>query len=116
MVEQSKQDPALPGEETLDPLDWDAMRTLGHQMVDDLLDHLRTVRERPPWRHAPDTIKAHFRAPLPRDPQPPAEVYQEFLDYVLPYPAGNTHPRFWGWVIGTGTVFGALAEFLAASE
>ena len=25
-------------EETLDPQDWDAMRSLGHRMVDDMLD------------------------------------------------------------------------------
>jgi aromatic-L-amino-acid decarboxylase len=28
---------------------------------------------------------------------------------------GNPHPRFWGWVFGTGTVMGALAEMLAAA-
>ena len=33
---------------------------------------------------------------------------------MLPYPLGNIHPRFWGWVIGTGTPIGALAEMLAA--
>jgi aromatic-L-amino-acid decarboxylase len=27
---------------------------------------------------------------------------------------GNTHPRFWGWVIGTGSPSGMLAEMLAA--
>jgi glutamate/tyrosine decarboxylase-like PLP-dependent enzyme len=27
---------------------------------------------------------------------------------------GNIHPRFWGWVIGTGTPLGALSEMLAA--
>jgi len=37
------------------------------------------------------------------------------LKYVLPYPAGNIHPRFWGWVIGTGTVSGAFTELLSAS-
>ena len=52
---------------------------------------------------------------LPLDPQDPGEVYEEFQEYILPYPIGNIHPRFWGWVIGTGTVFGALAELLAAS-
>jgi aromatic-L-amino-acid/L-tryptophan decarboxylase len=33
---------------------------------------------------------------------------------VLPYPMGNIHPRFWGWILGTGTVMGAFAELLAA--
>ena len=32
-------------EETLDPEDWEAVRTLGHRMVDDTLDYLRTVRD-----------------------------------------------------------------------
>ena len=103
-----------PLEETLDPEDWESMRALGHLMLDDMLDHLRTVRERPAWRHAPDGVKAHFSGPLPLDPQPPEAVYREFLEYVLPYPIGNTHPRFWGWVLGTGTVLGAFAELLAA--
>jgi glutamate/tyrosine decarboxylase-like PLP-dependent enzyme len=84
-------------------------------MMDDMLDYMETVRERPVWQHAPDEIKVHFREPLPLEPKPPEEVYEEFLEYVLPYPVGNIHPRFWGWVIGTGTVTGALAELLAAS-
>ena len=33
---------------------------------------------------------------------------------VLPFPIGNQHPRFWGWVHGTSAPFGMLAEMLAA--
>jgi len=105
----------IPLEETLDPEDWESMRALGHRMLDDMLDYMKTVRERPVWQHAPDQVKAHFKRPLPLDPQPPEEIYEEFLENVLPYPIGNIHPRFWGWVFGTGTVLGALAELLAAS-
>jgi aromatic-L-amino-acid decarboxylase len=101
-------------EESLDPEDWEAMRVLGHQMVDDMLEYLKTVRERPAWQHAPEQVKAHFRKPLPLKPQSAEDVYREFLEYVLPFPVGNTHPRFWGWVFGTGTLMGAFAEFLAA--
>jgi aromatic-L-amino-acid decarboxylase len=105
----------IPLEETLDPEDWESMRALGHRMLDDMLDYMRTVRERPVWQHISDEVKAHFNSPLPPDPQPPEEIYEEFLEWVLPYPVGNIHPRFWGWVIGTGTVLGALAELLAAA-
>ena len=101
-------------EETLDPEDWDSMRALGHRMFDDMMDYMQFVRERPVWQHAPVPIKDHFAAPLPLDPQPPDQVYDEFLQYILPYPIGNDHPRFWGWVMGTGTVLGSLADFLAA--
>jgi glutamate/tyrosine decarboxylase-like PLP-dependent enzyme len=105
----------FPPEETLDPQDWDSMRTLGHRMIDDMMDNLENIRERPAWQHAPDPVKAHFNQPVPLEPQTPEEVYEEFLTNVLPYPIGNIHPRFWGWVFGTGTPFGALADFLAAS-
>ena len=109
------QEKAMPSEETLDPEHWESMRALGHRMLDDMLDYVKTVRERPVWQHAPDQVKAHFKRPVPLDPQPPEEIYREFLENVLPYPSGNIHPRFWGWVVGTGTVLGALAELLAAS-
>ena len=103
-------------EETLDPQDWEAMRTLGHQMVDDLLDHLTDLRNLPAWQHAPETVKNHFDADVPHDPQDPQAVYEEYQEYIQPYLIGNKHPRFWGWVVGTGTVMGAFAELLAAGN
>jgi aromatic-L-amino-acid decarboxylase len=102
-------------EETLDPEDWEAMRELGHKMLDDMVDYMKTVRERPVWQHVPEKVKANFRSPVPQDPQPPEKIYEEFVETVLPYPMGNIHPRFWGWILGTGTVTGAFAELLAAS-
>jgi aromatic-L-amino-acid decarboxylase len=104
-----------PSGETLDPEDWESARALGHLMLDDMLDYMKAVRERPVWHHIPAEVKAHFNGPLPLDPKLPEDVYDEFLENVLPYPVGNIHPRFWGWVFGTGTVLGALAEMLAAS-
>ncbi len=102
-------------EETLDPDNWDSMRKLGHKMLDDMLDYMKTVRERPVWQHVPNKIKDHFNQPAPQQPQSPEEIYEEVKEKVLPYPMGNIHPRFWGWILGTGTVMGAYAELLAAS-
>ncbi len=42
------------GEESLDPQDWAAMGALGRRMVDDMLDYLATVRQRPFWQPMPD--------------------------------------------------------------
>lgn len=103
----------MPIEETLDPQDWEAMRALGHRMVDDMLDYLQTLRQRPVWQHAPETIKAHFAGPPPREAQPPEAVYEEYMQYILPHLLGNCHPRFWGWIAGTGTMMGAFADLLA---
>ncbi len=101
--------------ETLDPEDWAELRALGHRMLDDMFTYLETVRERPAWQPIPDDVQQAFHAPLPREGQPPEAVYEEFKQQILPYPLGNIHPRFWGWVIGTGTPVGVLAEMLAAT-
>ena len=103
-------------EETLDPEDWDAIRVLGHRMMDDLLDQLTDLKHCPTWQHAPETVKAHFDGGLPLDSQDPEGIYEEYLEYIQPYLMGNNHPRFWGWVVGTGTVMGAFAELLAAGN
>src|SRR5438093_1419766 len=103
---------------SLDPQsarDWEALRQLGHRMVDEMLEYLRTVRERPVWRPVPADVRKRLSgAPPPRSPADPADVYEEFKRDVLPYPTGNIHPRFWGWVIGTGTPFAMLADMLAS--
>jgi len=101
-------------EESLDPENWDEFRALAHRMVDDLLAYLETVRDRPVWQPIPGAVKAALRRPLPRSGEGAERAYADFVEHVLPHPMGNIHPRFWGWVIGTGTPFGALAEMLAA--
>ncbi|MEJ7812833.1 MAG: pyridoxal-dependent decarboxylase [Gemmatimonadaceae bacterium] len=105
----------LPAETSLDPADWAAMRALGHRMVDDMMGYLQTVRDRPAWTPIPKDVKASFRAPVPREPEGAERAYEAFRTAVLPYPTGNIHPRFWGWVMGTGTPLGVLAEMLAAA-
>ena len=105
-------------EKTLDPVDaagWSELRALGHQMVDEMLEYLRTVRERPVWQSVPQDVRARLSGPVPHDPTPAARVYEEFKRDVLPYPTGNIHPRFWGWVIGTGTPVAMLADMLASA-
>lgn len=100
---------------TLDPQDWEAMRLLGHRMVDEMMDYLSTVRERPVWQPYPPQVDEALDQPLPADGQDATQVYEEFKQNILPYPMGNIHPRFWGWFMGNGTVMGALADFLAAA-
>ncbi len=102
-------------EQTLDPKDWAELRRLGHRMVDDALDYLEHVRERPVWKPVPDSLKQAMRAPLPMEPTDAALVYEEFRRDVFQHNMGNIHPRFWGWVIGTGTGFGALADLMAST-
>lgn len=107
--------PNLSPEETLDPQDWDKLRALGHQMVDDMFAHMQSLREQPVWQPYPETARREIGGPLPTAPEDAKKVYETFKTNILPYPNGNLHPRFWGWVQGTGTPLGALSELLAAT-
>jgi len=101
---------------SLDPQDWEAFRALAHRMVDDSLDQLTTLRDRPPWTPPPAEVAAALSGePLPRTPQGAEQVYAQFVQHVLPYAAGNRHPRFWGWMKSNGTPLGMMADMLAAS-
>ena len=83
-------------------------------MLDDLFDHLQSLREQPVWRPIPDAVRAAHRTPLPLQPEALESVHQTFLSDILPYGSGNLHPGFMGWVQGGGTPVGMLAEMLAA--
>ncbi len=99
---------------TLDPEDWASLRVLGHRMLDDMLDHLATLRQQPAWQPVPPDVEAALNQPLPTAPEPAERVYEEFLNNVLPYTSGNRHPRAWGWVRGNGTPLAMLADMLAS--
>ncbi|MEM9064793.1 MAG: pyridoxal-dependent decarboxylase [Planctomycetota bacterium] len=99
----------------LDPSDWEEMRSIGHAMIDDMLDYLRNVRDRPAWQSPSAEARSLLMSPTPRTGRPLAAVYEEFKSAILPYPTGNIHPRFWGWVMGNGTPVGMLAELLGGA-
>jgi glutamate/tyrosine decarboxylase-like PLP-dependent enzyme len=104
----------LENEETLDPQDWQTLRTLAHKMVDDAMDYLETVGERPVWTKTPEASKALSQKRLPTAGTDIEDIYDEFRQHIMPYTKGNIHPRFFAWVQGTGTAFGALADMLAS--
>ena len=98
---------------SLDPDDWTAMREIGHAMLDDLFDHLATLRQRPVWQKMSEEARTELRLELPHAPSDLASVYRDFQRLVQPHSVGNLHPRFMGWVHGGGNPVGMLAEMLA---
>jgi len=98
----------------LDPADWNATRQQAHRMLDDMLDHIQNIRQQPVWQPMPQETRGKLREPLPQAPAALEDIHAQFLNNILPYSSGNTHPRFMGWVQGAGTVPGMLAEMLAA--
>ena len=100
---------------TLDPANWDEFRALAHRMVDDSLDFLRTLPDRPAWTPLPAEVRASLSSEsVPRQPQGEAQVYEEFLSHVLPWSNGSRSPQFFGWVQGNGTPLGMMADMLAS--
>ncbi len=106
---------AIPGPRLdLDPADWDAFRSVAHAALDAAIDHVAGVRERPVWRPVPDSV----RAALDADPSRGvglAAAMDEFRRLIEPYPTGNVHPRFHGWVHGGGTAEGIIAALWTAA-
>ena len=101
-------------QDTLDPPDWRDLRAQGHRMLDDILDYLEHIRDRPVWQPIPTEVRTLFHEALPQEPSDLAAVHDTFMRDILPFAVGNAHPGFMGWVQGGGTPVGMLAEMLAA--
>jgi hypothetical protein len=98
-------------EETLDPENWDEIRTLGHHMLDDMIDHQRDIASMPfsfTTKEAIEDICVH----LTDEGEGEEKVYEVFQRSIRPYLLMNAGPRFWGAVVGTGSPYGMLAEML----
>jgi glutamate/tyrosine decarboxylase-like PLP-dependent enzyme len=104
-----------PGELTLDPENWAELRKLGHRMMDDMMDHLEHVRDRPIVQRMPDEAKGAFTQPPPMQGMGAEAAYRDFVELLLRNQSNfNKHPRFWGFVVGTGSPSGMLADMLAS--
>lgn len=68
----------------------------------------------PVWTEPPANVRERFQAPMPQEPRAFDDVARDFERDVLPYPVGNQHPRFFGWVHGSAAPGGAVADALAA--
>jgi len=101
-------------ETSLDPQDWAAFRNTAHTLLDAAMDKMQAAREGRVWTPFPPEMKAAFDQPLPEAGQAEHEIADQ-LAALLPYGAGNTHPRFFGWVHGSGTPQNLLAEITASA-
>lgn len=102
----------IPG--SLDPADFDAFRADAHRLLDACLDHLHAAPDRP-WQPVDALAQARLMPDLGAPGIGEAALADELAAAVLPFGTGNTHPRFFGWVHGTGLAAGLLAEMTAAT-
>ncbi|MDE0561143.1 aminotransferase class V-fold PLP-dependent enzyme [Algoriphagus sp. NF] len=101
-------------DQSLDPQDWESMRQLGHQMIDDLIDYWKGIRDEKIWKPIPQEVKKALETSIPENGEDPKDVYEDFKQNVFPYNKGNVHPRFFAWIQGTGTPLGTFADLLAS--
>ncbi|MEH6583826.1 MAG: pyridoxal-dependent decarboxylase [Halioglobus sp.] len=98
----------------LDPEDWPAFREQAHMALDQALDFVQQRPQQAVWRELPDRIKA-LDQEVPIDGSGMSSVLDEVAEDILPYSLGNTHPRFWGWVNGSGTASGLVSQMMIAA-
>ena len=82
-------------EETFDPSTpeaWATFRKLAHRMVEDMVTHLSTIRDRPAWHEMPVSVREALAEPIPRAGIGAEAAYEDFVQNVLPYPKiGRAH-------------------------
>lgn len=106
--------PRFAPELTLDPADWSSFRAQAHRLLDAAVDRMEGYRDGPVWTPLPAELQAHYQAPLPGEGIGP-DATQAHMAALLPYGVGNTHPRFFGWVHGSGTPGNLMADIAAAA-
>jgi glutamate/tyrosine decarboxylase-like PLP-dependent enzyme len=91
-------------------------RRLGYRVVDMIADYYEGIRETPvfPVRTPADVMPA-FEEPVPVEGQDPDAILDAWSRDILPNSTHMGSPRFFGYVMGSGTMIGTLAEALAAS-
>jgi glutamate/tyrosine decarboxylase-like PLP-dependent enzyme len=100
------------------PIEWtrDEIQRVGRLVVDLIADHLTTLPDEPAFRPFPSTLAERMQTtPPPADGIGPDDILRTFAETIEPYPFGNGHPRFWGWVNSPPAVMGIFADALAAA-
>ena len=98
----------------LEPQDWDAFEDQLHQIASDVVAHLKSLKEKPVWTRPTDAVREALRQPAPQEGIGIKGAYNEFQTHILPHITGNLHPKFLGWVVGSGAPASMVGDWLAS--
>ena len=90
------------------------LRRLGGLATDAVASHRERLLERPVFGKV-GAGASLFEGPLPEEGRPFEEVLAFVREHVLPFPMGNSHPRFYGFINATADPVGILADYLASA-
>ena len=94
----------------------DDFRRAGHALVDGVANRLARLPAEPVWQPMPDDVRERLLTmPLPEGAETLDELVATTLRDVAPYPMGNGHPAFFGWVNPPPAHAGVLASLAAAA-
>jgi aromatic-L-amino-acid/L-tryptophan decarboxylase len=80
------------------------------------IDCLANVGERPVWQSVTESDRGWLtRQDLPAAGRAYTDLFDDIRASVLPYPMGNGHPRFFGWVNSAPSAAGVLVAPIAAA-
>jgi aromatic-L-amino-acid decarboxylase len=92
------------------------IKRIGYKVVDLIANHLTTLPGRPVFRPFPENLQREFlNSSAPEAGATPDAALRQFAEQIEPYPFGNGHPRFFGWVNSPPTLMGIFGEALAAT-
>jgi aromatic-L-amino-acid/L-tryptophan decarboxylase len=92
----------------------DEVRRLGRLAADAVAEHREKLSERPVFGKI-GADASLFDGPPPEEGRPFEDVLDFVREHVLPYPFGNSHPRFFGFINATADPVGSTADYLAAA-
>jgi glutamate/tyrosine decarboxylase-like PLP-dependent enzyme len=94
----------------------DEIKRVGYRAIDLIAEHLTTLPDNAVFQPFPrERATAYLEAPPPEMGQSADEILDVFETDISPYPFGNGHPRFYGWVNSPPVVMSVFADALAAA-
>jgi aromatic-L-amino-acid/L-tryptophan decarboxylase len=91
-------------------------RALGYRVIDMISEYYANIRSLPVFPpQPPGDVERAFGEELPRAGQAPADILESWRTRVLPFATHLGSPRYFGFVNGSGSMMGTLAEALAAA-
>jgi aromatic-L-amino-acid/L-tryptophan decarboxylase len=101
-----------------DPLgvDVETMRRMGYRTIDMLVERIVGEREAPTLRTASrEEMEERLAGPPPEGPTSFDEILERLRGDVLPFVGRFDHPRFFGFIPGSGTWPGVLGDLVASA-
>ncbi len=92
----------------------DEIRRIGYAAADAVAEHREKLVSRPVFGKVAGRAPL-FEEPVPEDGQPFEQVLAFVREHILPFPMGNSHPRFYGFINATADPVGTAADYLAAA-